>query len=148
MSEAIKALSQKRLNELNRNVISDSIDIVLNAIAIQTSISEKEKSYTVKKLTTTIELLYKLLNEFDKEQFPLDIISTIKPHITTQLKDTFCFKSKTKKAEKENILDEVPIFFTPYIQQALEISYNEIKKEVKLKKNPENYRFFVFPLII
>ncbi|ORX41579.1 hypothetical protein BCR36DRAFT_215701, partial [Piromyces finnis] len=40
------------------------------------------------------------------------------------------------------------IIFTPNIQLALEISYKEIKKDIKLQKLPEYYHFFVLPLNI
>ena len=97
-------------------------------------------------MTNTIELLYKLLGDLHNDQFPSDIINSLKPHITTQLNNTFCFKPQNKNETTRDILDDVPIIFSPNIQLALEISYKEIRKDVKLQKLPEHYRFFVFPL--
>ncbi|ORX41578.1 hypothetical protein BCR36DRAFT_255583, partial [Piromyces finnis] len=85
MSEVVKNLSQMRLNELKRTAITDAITLVLNTISKQVSITKKDKSFTVKKLTKTIELMYKLLADLNNDQFPLDIISSLKPHITSSL---------------------------------------------------------------
>jgi len=148
MSEAVKTLSQKRYNEVKRTVITDAIDLVLNTIASQTSLNEKDKTFTTKKLTNTIELLYKLLGDLHNDQFPSDIIKGLKPHITTQLSNTFCFKPQAKNEINKDIFDHVPIIFLPNIQLALEISYKEIRKDIKLQKMPEHYHFFVFPLNI
>jgi len=133
---------------VKRTVITDAIDLVLNTIASQTSLNEKDKTFTNKKLTNTIELLYKLLGDLHNDQFPSDIINSLKPHITTQLSNTFCFKPQAKNETNRDILDQVPIIFSPNIQLALEISYKEIKKDVKLQKLPEHYRFFLFRLNI
>jgi len=148
MSETVRTLTQKRYNEVKRTVITDAIDLVLNTIASQTSLNEKDKTFTNKKLTNTIELLYKLLGDLHNDQFPSDIINSLKPHITTQLSNTFCFKPQAKNETNRDILDQVPIIFSPNIQLALEISYKEIKKDVKLQKLPEHYRFFLFRLNI
>ncbi|ORX42242.1 hypothetical protein BCR36DRAFT_308136 [Piromyces finnis] len=148
MSEVIKSVSQKRLNELKRTVITDAIDLVLNTICDKVSIDEKDKSFTVKKLTKTIELIYKLLGDLNNDQFPSEIIKSLKPHITSKLNNTFCFKqpSKNNNSNKKSIFESAPIIFYPNIQLALEISYKEIKKDIKLQKLPEHYHFFVFPL--
>ncbi|ORX41436.1 hypothetical protein BCR36DRAFT_588060, partial [Piromyces finnis] len=148
MSEIVKNISQKRLNELKRTVITDAIDLVLNSIGNQVSINEKNKSFTVKKLTKTIELMYKLIGDLNNEQFPSDIVDSLKPHITSNLSNTFCYKAPVKSTSNKEIFDSTPIIFTPNIQLALEISYKEIKKDVKLPKLPEHYHFFVFPLNI
>jgi len=148
MSETVRILTQKRYSEMKRTVITDAIDLVLNTIASQTSLNEKDKSFTNKKLTNTIELLYKLLGDLHNDQFPSDIINSLKPHITTQLSNTFCFKPQAKTETNKGVLDQVPIIFSPNIQLALEISYKEIKKDVKLQKLPEHYHFFIFPLNI
>lgn len=148
MSEAVRTLTQKRYNEVKRTVITDAIDLVLNTIASQTSLNEKDKTFTNKKLTNTIELLYKLLGDLHNDQFPSDIIKSLKPHITTQLSNTFCFKPQAKTEANNDIFDQVPIIFLPNIQLALEISYKEVKRDIKLQKLPEHYRFFVFPLTI
>ena len=148
MSEAVRTLTQKRYNEVKRTVITDAIDLVLNTIASQTSLNEKDKTFTNKKLTNTIELLYKLLGDLHNDQFPSDIIKSLKPHITTQLSNTFCFKPQAKTEANKDIIDQVPIIFLPNIQLALEISYKEVKRDIKLQKLPEHYRFFVFPLTI
>jgi len=148
MSEAVRTLTQKRYNEVKRTVITDAIDLVLNTIASQTSLNEKDKTFTNKKLTNTIELLYKLLGDLHNDQFPSDIIKSLKPHITTQLSNTFCFKQQAKTEANKDIFDQVPIIFLPNIQLALEISYKEVKRDIKLQKLPEHYRFFIFPLTI
>ena len=82
------------------------------------------------------------------DQFPLDIMNSLKPNINTQLSNTFCFKTPPKNDTKKDIFESVPIIFSPNIQLALEIPYKEIKKDVKLQKLPEHYRFFAFPLNI
>lgn len=148
MAEVIKNLSQKRLNEIKRTVITDVIDLVLNTISNQVLIKEKSKSFTVKKLTKTLELMYKLLGESKNDQFPSDIIGSLKPHITSNLSNTFCYKPLLKSTSSKEIFESTPIIFTPNIQLALEISYKEIKKDVKLPKLPEHYHFFVFSLNI
>ena len=148
MSDAIKYLSEKKYNEIKKIIVTDAIDLVLNTIANQTKIPEKDKSYTVKKLTTTIELLYKLLGDSHNDQFPSDIMNSLKPHIPTQLKNTFCYKQPPKNDIPKNINVNVPVIFSPLIPLALEIPYKKIKKDVKLQKSPEHYRFFVFPLTI
>jgi len=150
MSETVHSLSQKRYNEMKRLVIIDAIDIVLNTIATQASVEAKDKSFTVKKLTKSVDLLYKKLSEINNNKIPSDIINTLKPKILPKLNNTFCYKSPTKneKNEKENnITSENQVFFTLNIQQAIEIPFKEIKKEFKLQKSIEHYRFFVFPLI-
>jgi len=146
MSETVKILSQRRYNEMKRTIIMDSIDLVLNTIASQTLLKKKDKTYTSKKLKNTIESLYKLLGDMNNDNFPSDIFNSLKPHITTKLINTFCFKQRN--INNRYILDQTPIIFSPNIQLALEISYKEIKKDVKLQKSPELYRFFVFPLNI
>ena len=148
MSETVKIISQRRYNEMKRTIIMDSIDFVLNTIASQTLLKKKDKTYTSKKLKNTIELLYKLLGDMNNDNFPSDIINSLKPHITTKLRNTFCVKLRNININNRYILDQTPIIFSPYIQLALEIPYKEIKKDVKLKKSPELYRFFVFPLNI
>ena len=150
MSETVHSLSQKRYNEMKRLVIIDAIDIVLNTIATQASVEAKDKSFTVKKLTKSVDLLYKKLGEINNDKIPSDIVNTLKPKILPKLNNTFCYKSQTKneKNEKENnITSENQVFFTLNIQQAIEIPFKEIKKEFKLQKSIEHYRFFVFPLI-
>ena len=146
MSETVKIISQRRYNEMKRTIIMDSIDFVLNTIASQTLLKKKDKTYTSKKLKNTIELLYKLLGDMNNDNFPSDIFNSLKPHITTKLINTFCFKQRN--INNRYILDQTPIIFSPNIQLALEISYKEIKKDVKLQKSPELYRFFVLPLNI
>ncbi|OUM57120.1 hypothetical protein PIROE2DRAFT_17992, partial [Piromyces sp. E2] len=85
MSEAVKTLSQKRYNEIKRTIIVDAVDLVLNTIANRTSLKEKDKTFTNRKLTNTIQLIYKLLGDLHNDQFPSEIINSLKPHITTQL---------------------------------------------------------------
>jgi len=148
MSEVVRILSQRRYNELKRTVIMDAIDIVLKTIASQTLLKNKDKTFTTKKLKNTIELLYKLLGDMHNDNFPSEIINSLKPHITTQLSNTFCFKRRNINEKNSDIVDQEPIFFSPPIQLALELSYKEIKKDVKLQKSPERYRFFVLPLKI
>jgi len=148
MSDAVNILSKKRLNEFKQTVINDVIDLILNTITKQTSFSKKDRTYTSKRLTNTIEELYKILGDIDNDQFPSNIISSLKPHITTQLSNTFCFKSRSKNNKNKNLSEDVSLIFSSYIPQAIEVSFREIKKNVKLQKLPEYYRFFVFPLII
>ena len=133
MSETVKILSQRRYNEMKRTIIMDSIDLVLNTIASQTLLKKKDKTYTSKKLKNTIESLYKLLGDMNNDNFPSDIFNSLKPHITTKLINTFCFKQRN--INNRYILDQTPIIFSPNIQLALEISYKEIKKDVKLQKS-------------
>ena len=148
MSEAVKYLSEKRYNEMKRTVITDAIELVLNTIANQTSLSEKDKTFTTKKLTNTIELIYNKLSELNNDQFPLDIINSLKPHITSQLSNTFCYKPPIKNDNTRNITDLIPVIFSPNIQSAIEIPQKEIRKDIKLPKLPEYYRFFAFALPI
>ena len=146
MSDVITALSEKRYNDFRKTIISDSINIVLNTIANQTVITNKDKSYTVKKLTKTVELMLKLLGEVDNEQIPSDIIKTIKPRISTSLNNTFCYKQPGKVTNTNAIS---PIAFSPYINSTIEISYKEIKNAtIKLNKSFEYYHFFTFPVTI
>ena len=146
MSEAIKSLSQKRYNEVKKIVITDAIDLVLNTIAHQTSINEKDKSFTNKKLSNTIELLYKLLGDLHNDQFPSDILASLKPRISTQLSNTFCYKQPPKNKATNDAIETMPIIFSPHIEDALEIPYKEIKRGVKLQKLPQHYRYFVLNL--
>ncbi|OUM57213.1 hypothetical protein PIROE2DRAFT_17860 [Piromyces sp. E2] len=146
MSEAAKTLSQKRYNEVKRTVIVDAVDLVLNTIASQTSLKEKNKTFTNRKLTNTIELLYKLLGDLHNDQFPSEIMNSLKPHVTTQLSNTFCYKTPIKNNSTKDILEDIPIIFSPFIKSAVEVSYKEIKKDFKLQKLPEHYRFFALNL--
>jgi len=56
------------------------------------------KPLRIKKLTKIIELMQKLLCESNNEKkIPPEIIKTIKPKISTQLNNAFCFKPASKK---------------------------------------------------
>ncbi|ORX73453.1 hypothetical protein BCR32DRAFT_285615 [Anaeromyces robustus] len=148
MSEVIKNLSQKRYNEIRREVLLDVIDIVFDTIASRVSIENKDKSYTIKKLTNSIELIYKLIEQQNNEKIPSEIIRSIKPRITNKLNNTFCYKPPSKNENINNKNENDKIIFCPNVQLSLEVSYNEIKKDVHLKKSVEHYRFFVFPITI
>jgi len=147
MSEIVNALSQKRYNEIRRTIISDAFDVVLNAIASQASVNNKDKSFTMKKLATTLDSLYKKIGEINSDKLPSEIINSLKPKMTPQLNNTFCYKlhSKRENKKKKNIVFEVPIIFTPNIQLAIEVPSTEIKKDTKLQKSAEHYHFFIFP---
>ena len=146
MSEVIKNLSQKRYNEIRHSVIEDAVDIVFETIANQANIKDKDKSYTTRKLTKTIELVYKLISESNNDKIPSDIIKSLKPKISLNMNKAFCYKIPSKNENIKTISDEIPIMFSPNVQSAVEVSYNEIKKDVKLSKSIEHYHFFVFPL--
>ncbi|KAG4082639.1 hypothetical protein H8356DRAFT_969418 [Neocallimastix lanati (nom. inval.)] len=92
MSEVVKNLSQKRYDELRRNVIIDAIDIVFNTISNQVKIDNKDKSFTVRKLTNSIELIYDLSSQENNDKIPSEIIKSIKPRISHKLNNTFCYK--------------------------------------------------------
>ncbi|ORX78479.1 hypothetical protein BCR32DRAFT_247113 [Anaeromyces robustus] len=132
MSEVVKNLSQKRYNEIRRGVIIDAIDLVLNTIANQVSIDNKDKTFTVKKLTNSIELIYNLIGQLNNEKVPREILESLKPRITNKLNSTFCYKlpskNETTKARSGKDKDSNTILFSPTIQLAVEVSYNEIKK--------------------
>jgi len=146
MSEVVNSLSQKRYNEIRRMVISDALDMVLNTLATQVTIENKDKTFTVKRLTNTIDLLCKSLAELNNDKIPSEIVQSLKPKITSKLSNTFCYKLQTKNENQKDLNSYVPVIFTPNIQLAVEVSYNEVKKDVKLQKSSEHYRFFVFPL--
>ncbi|KAG4081640.1 hypothetical protein H8356DRAFT_1384358 [Neocallimastix lanati (nom. inval.)] len=148
MSEVVKNLSQKRYDELRRNVIIDAIDIVFNTISNQVKIDNKDKSFTVRKLTNSIELIYDLSSQENNDKIPSEIIKSIKPRISHKLNNTFCYKLPSKN-ENTNLGKESKnssIVFSPFIQNAIEVSQNDIKMDVQLPKSLEHYHFFVFPL--
>ena len=150
MSEVVNDLSKKRYDEIRRTVIADSFEIVLNTIAQQTEINEKDKTFTNKKLTKTIELMQKLLCESNNERIPPEIIKTIKPKISAQLNNAFCFKPALKNNDtKKEKFDDIPVIFSPNISSALEISYNEVKiEDIKSREIDAHFHFFIFPLVI
>ena len=107
MSEVIRNLSQKRYNELKNTIITDAIDVALESIAKHTNIENKDKSYTTRKLTTTIDLMIKLISESNNDKIPSDI-KTIKPKISPNLNKTFCYKAPSKTDNIKEISDEIP----------------------------------------
>ncbi|KAG4100855.1 hypothetical protein H8356DRAFT_1659286 [Neocallimastix lanati (nom. inval.)] len=149
MNEAVKALAKKRYDEIRRTIIADSIDIVLNTIASQTKFEEKDKTFTVKRLKSTIELLLQELYESNNEKIPPEILKTIKPKISPLLSDTFCFKKSTKNNIEKETPNDTPIQFSPNIYSAMEISFNELKLvDFTSVEINEGHHFFIFPLVI
>jgi hypothetical protein len=56
--------------------------------------------------------------------------------------------SKNELANLSNDSKASSIVFSPFIQNAVEISQNDVKTDVQLPKSLEHYHFFVFSLNI
>ena len=149
MTDIAKVFSEKRYDDFRRTIISDCMEIILNTIANQTSLDNKDKSFTAKKLNSTVELIYELLGKLSNDQFPSDIIKTLKPKIPSRLNNTFCFKQPVKKTTSKEDFSDIPVIFSPYVQSAVEIPYKELKSSnVKLTKNHTQYHFFTLAVTI
>ncbi|KAG4108048.1 hypothetical protein H8356DRAFT_1268207 [Neocallimastix lanati (nom. inval.)] len=94
--------------------------------------------------------MQKLLCESNNERIPPEIIKTIKPKISAQLNNAFCFKPALKNNDtKKETFDDIPVIFSPNISSALEISYNEVKiEDIKSREIDAHFHFFIFPLVI